>query len=132
MSKFKYISILSPKMQPQGKTDDMENLSVHPKVESGGLVKLVAAIAAYTSIPFVGSLNFPLIPLDVYTRLSCGQTIQEVDRDMYKDSPAFYYITWPGRKITVSLTQPNPRKDESCFKDGEYNQNTPVRHPRLF
>ena len=118
-------------MQPQVKTDGMKNLSVQPRVKSDGLVKLVTATVAGTAIAYSLGINL-LIPYDVYTRLSCGQTMQEVNRDHYKDSPLSYHIEWIGRNITGSLTQPNPQKDESCFKDGEYNQNTPVRHPRLF
>ena len=92
----------------------------------GDIGKLVAVTGGGILLSYTVILN-SFIPLDVYTRLSCGQTTQEVKRDYYKQSPLFYYLEWVGRNITFLLKEPNPQKDDSCFKNGEYNELTPVR-----
>ena len=96
----------------------------------GKLVAAVAVTGAGILFSYTVALN-SLIPFDVYTRLSCGQTIQQVKRDYYKQSPLFYYLEGVGRNITFLLKEPNPQKDESCFRNGKYNEHTPVRL-RLF
>ena len=120
--------MLSPKMQSRSQTDGLENLTRQHRVSRGGLVKVLAITAGIAAVAFVGELNV-VSQIDTYNRLRCGQTMQEVNRDYSKEGPVYFYTTWLGKKIVGSFKKPNPQKDESCFQNGEYNINTPVRFP---
>lgn len=106
-------------MQSQGRTDSLENLPRQHGVSFPDIGKLVGAIALGASCAIFTTHNLVAI-MEVQNRFQCGQTMQEVGNDHYKEHPAIYHLLSPGRTIGGSLFQPNPHRDERCFKDGEY------------